>query len=130
DIIEIAQLNHHVMDAVLAGIDESKAVMARIDMEEIRLEGFEYVIGRLEVEDFGIERQHVVEPLRGEHGMTHAERAGAEAGNRAAGLERIARHSGVVKRFEPIADRIGKHDQILDTALIGERARPARYFAA
>ena len=40
DIVEIKQLHHQVMDAVLARIDEGEAVMARIDMEEISLEGF------------------------------------------------------------------------------------------
>src|SRR5580693_3653149 len=38
DIVEIADLEHHVMDAVLAGVDEGKAVVARIDMKEIGLE--------------------------------------------------------------------------------------------
>src|SRR5437588_13027223 len=41
DIVEIAKLHHHVMDAVLAGIDESQAMVARIDGEEIRIERLE-----------------------------------------------------------------------------------------
>ena len=73
-----------------------------------------------------IERQHVVDPLAVQHGVAHAERAGAEAGDRAAGLERIAGDFGAVKDFEPIADRIGKHDQVPDAAFVGERARAAR----
>ena len=113
------------MNAVLAGIDEGEAVMPRIDVEEIGLERFQDVVGRLEVEDLGIERHHVVEPLRGEHGMAHAERPGAEAGNGTAGLERIARNFGAMERFEPVADRIGKNDQILDAAFFGERTRTA-----
>ena len=58
--------------------------------------------------------------------MAHAERAGAEAGDRAAGLERIGRGLGAVEDFEPVADRVGEHDQVLDPALVGERARAAR----
>src|SRR5260221_6423082 len=57
--------------------------------------------------------------------MTHAERPGAEAGDRAAGLERRARGLGAVEYFEPIAERIGEHDEILDAAFIRERARAA-----
>ena len=94
------------------------------------MNGFKNVIGRLEVEDLGIERQYLVEPFRREHGVAHAERAGAVAGDRAAGLERIGRGLGAMERFEPVADRIGEHDQVLDPALIRQRPRAARDFHA
>src|SRR5579859_421690 len=79
DVVQVAQLDHQMMDAVLAGIDEGKAVVARIDVEEIRLERFENVVAGLEVQNVGVEWHHFVEPLGGENGMAHAERAGAEA---------------------------------------------------
>ena len=58
--------------------------------------------------------------------MPHAERAGAESGDGAAGLERIGRGLGAVDHFEAVADRVAEHDQVLDLALLGERARAAR----
>ena len=97
-----------------------------IDVEEIGLERLEDVVAQLEVEDVGVERHDLVEPLRREHGVAHAERAGAETGDRAAGLERIGGGLGAVEDFEPVADRVVEHDQVLDAALVGQRARAAR----
>src|SRR5262249_24480316 len=54
-----------------------------------------------------------------------AERAGSEAGARAAGFERLARGLGPMEDFKPVAERIGKHDKVLDAALIRKRARAA-----
>ena len=59
--------------------------------------------------------------------MAEAERAGAEAGDVAAGLERLGRGLGAVEQFEPVADRIAGHDQVLDPPLVGERAGAARH---
>src|SRR5260370_41453640 len=59
-------------------------------------------------------------------GMAHAERPVAEPRDGAAGLDRRARGLGAVEYFEPIAERIGEHDEILDAAFIRERARAAR----
>ena len=61
-----------------------------------------------------------------QHGVTHAERPGAEARDRAAGLERVGGGLGAMEDLEPVAERIGEHDQVLDAALVGERARAAR----
>src|SRR5262249_51220428 len=52
-------------------------------------------------------------------------RPGAEARDRAAGLERIARGLGAMEDFEPVAERIGQHDEVLDAAFIRQRARAA-----
>jgi len=38
DVVEEAGLDHQMMDAVLAGVDEGKAVVARIGVEEIGAE--------------------------------------------------------------------------------------------
>src|SRR5262245_50877020 len=62
--------------------------------------------------------------------MAHAERPGAEARDVAAGLERLARALRAVEHFEPIAEWIGEGDQVLHTALVGERARAARHVNA
>ena len=58
--------------------------------------------------------------------MAEPERAGAEAGNRAAGLERLRRRFGAVKNLQPVALRIVEHDQVLHVPLVGKRARAAR----
>ena len=122
DIVEITQLDHQMMDAVLAGLDEGEAVVARVEVKEIGLERPHEIVAEPEAENIGVERHDVIEPLGREHGVAHAERAGAEAGDRAPGLERIGRDLGAVERLQPVADRIGKDDQILDAALVGQRA--------
>jgi len=69
------------MDADLAGLDEGDAVVARIDVEEIRRERLGEIIAEMEAEDVLVERQDVADLLAVEHGVAHAERAGAEAGD-------------------------------------------------
>ena len=61
-----------------------------------------------------------------QHGMPHAKRTGAEAGDRAAGLERLAGGLGAVENLQPVAERIVEDDQVRDPPLVGERARAAR----
>ena len=36
DVVEAEQLHHDVMNRVLAGLDEGEAVVARIDVQEVR----------------------------------------------------------------------------------------------
>src|SRR5262249_16047289 len=48
-----------------------------------------------------------------------------EARDRAAGLERIARGLGAMEDFEPVAERNGQHDEVLDAAFIRKRAGAA-----
>ena len=101
---------------------KAKAVVARIEMKEIGLERPQDIVAQAEAEDVGIKRHDLIEPLGRQHGMPHAERAGAKTGDRTPRLERLARKLGAVECFQPVADRIGEHDQLLDAALIGERA--------
>ena len=63
DIVEKAEFDHQVMDAVPAGIDEGEAVVARIDVEEIGLERPQDVIAEPEAEGIGIERHDFFEPF-------------------------------------------------------------------
>ena len=58
--------------------------------------------------------------------MAHAERAGAEARDVAAGTKWLGADLGAMKRLEPIADRVGENDEVPDAALAGERAAAAR----
>ena len=59
--------------------------------------------------------------------MAQAERAGAEARDRASGPERLRRGFGAVEQLQPVAERIVEHDQIFDVALVGKRAGAARH---
>src|SRR4051794_8894407 len=79
----------------------------------------------MKAENVAIEWQHVVDLLAMEHGVAHAERAGAEAGDGAAGLERLARRLGAVENLEAVAGGVVQHDQVADLALFGERAGAA-----
>src|SRR5712691_2641963 len=125
-IVEAVELHHHVMDHVDAALDEGDAVMTRIDVEEIAGERAQPIVAELELEDVLIERHHLGDALEMHHHVAHTERTGAEAGNVAAGLERIGGGLRAVEDFEPVAAGIVEHDQVLDVALAGERARAAR----
>jgi hypothetical protein len=54
--------------------------------------------------------------------MSHAERAGAETGDRAPRLEWLGCKLGAAEGLEPIADRVAEDNQILNATLLGERA--------
>ncbi len=125
-VVEEIHLDHHVVDAELAGLQDADRVVARVEMEEVDLDRLQEVIAEFEAEDVAIERHKIIEPLGGDHDMTHAERAGAEAGNAAPGLERLGRGLRTMKHFEPVAGRIGEYDEIGDAAFVGECAGPAR----
>src|SRR5579883_961957 len=128
DVVETEQLHHQVMNRILAGLDEGKTVMARIDMEEARHKRMRVIVGQSKTERIAVKCHETIYGLRRidiEHDMAKAERAGAKARNRAAGLERIARYLGAVKNLEPVGHRIVEHDQILDMALVGQRPRSA-----
>ena len=115
DIVEAKQLHHEVMHGVLAGLDEGEAVMARIEMQEAGDERMIVIIGEPEAEHVAIERHQLVDGLARidvEHDMAEAERAGAEAGDRAAGPERLGGRFGAVENLQPVAERIGEHDQV------------------
>src|SRR6266705_1947392 len=111
-----------MMHAVPAGLDEGEAVVAPVDMEEERLEWLQAVVGQPEAEDVAIERDHLVEPLDRRDRMAHAERAGAEAGDRAARPERLGRGLGEMEDFKPAAGRVGENDQVDDAPLLGKTA--------
>ena len=55
--------------------------------------------------------------------MAEAERAGAEAGDRAAGAERRVGDLGAIKCLEPIAGGIPERNQAANAPVIGERLR-------
>src|SRR5262252_6921640 len=125
DVVEAEELHHQMMGGAAAGLDEGDRVVARIGVEEVGVERSHHIVGQAEPEHVAIERHGVVDVLDVQHGMTHAERSGAEARDRAAGLERLARGLGAVDDFEPIAERIGEHDEVLDAPFIRQRARAA-----
>src|SRR5262249_34258605 len=106
-----------------------KAVMARIDVQEARLERMRVVVGEAEAEDVAVERHHpidLVDALDVEHDVAEPERPGAEPRDWPARHERIGRDIGAVKDLQPIAKRTAADDQFLPQPLTGERARAAR----
>ena len=58
--------------------------------------------------------------------MAQAKRTGAKAGDTAAGPERLARSFRAVKKFQPVADRVGNDDQIGNMSFVGKGASAAR----
>ena len=63
-----------------------------------------------------------------ENDMAEPQWPGAEAGDRAAGPERLGGGLGAMEKFEPVPDRVVENDQIFDVTLIGEPPRAARDF--
>ena len=131
DIVEAEHLHHNVVHRVLAGLDEGQAVMARIEMEEARDERMIVIIGQAEAENAAVKLHQLVDGLAAvdiEHHVAEAERAGAKAGDGAAGLEWLACGLGAVEKLQPIAERIVEDDQILERAARrqarGSRVRP------
>src|SRR5450755_3104686 len=97
DIVERKQLHHQMMHAVLAGLDQSEAVMPRVDVKEVGAKRPLHVVGKRKAEQVDIERHHRVDVLDRQHRVAEAERTGAEAGNRTAGTERGVVDLGAVK---------------------------------
>ena len=93
-------------------------------------EGMRIIVRQPESKRVAIERRHALDGLRGidvEHHVSEPERPGAKAGNRAAGLERLRRRLGAMKKLEPVALRIVEHDQIRHVPFVGQRAGAAGY---
>src|ERR1041385_7988524 len=126
DIIKAEELDHHVVHAVLAGLDKGEAVMAWVDMAEIGAERLEDVVAQAEAQNIAIERQDVIGTLNRKHRMAHAERPRAKSRDAAARSKWLSTYLGTVKRLQPITNWIGEDDEILDAPLIGERATATR----
>src|SRR5262245_16649314 len=99
DVVEAKKLHHHVVDHVDAALDEGDRVVARIDVEEVRRERPQPVIADFELKDVLIKLHHLADALEVHHHVAHAEWTGAEAGDVAAGLERIAGSLGAVENL-------------------------------
>ncbi len=126
DVVQAEQLHHQMVGGVATGFYEGDRVVTGIGVKEISLERTQHIIGQPEPEHVAIERNSVVDVVHVQHRVAHAERPGAKAGNRAPGLERIACGLGAVKDFDPVAERIGQHDQLSHPALVGQRPSAAR----
>src|SRR5437763_1654982 len=100
-----------MVNAIPAGLQEGEAVMARIDVKEKRLERLEDVIAEVEVEHVPVEGNDIIQAFDGEYRMTHPERPGAKARDRAPRPERLTRNFRAVKCLKPVTDRVGEHDQ-------------------
>src|SRR6202022_4539787 len=112
-----------MMHAVAAGLDQSEAVMPRVDVKEVGAKRLLHVVAEPEAEHADVERHHRVDIFDRQHGVSKAERTGAETGNRTAGAERRIVDLGAIKRLETIASRIAKRNQAANAPDIGERLR-------
>src|ERR1700722_1912747 len=101
------------MDSVLAALDERERVMAWIDVHKVGRERIGVVIRGAEAEHILIERQQLLHrsfAINVERRVTDAERAGAESGDRSAGLEWLARYFGAMKELNTVTVRIVADD--------------------
>src|SRR5262245_35175757 len=100
------------MDAVLAGLYQREAVVARIYMKEECRKRLYHPVAHTKAQQVAIERKDRLDILNGEHRVPHAERTRAEPRNRAPGLESLNGTLRTVKSLEPRADGIFEDDQI------------------
>src|ERR1700692_1463723 len=87
DIVERKQFDHQMMHAVAAGLDQSEAVMPRVDVKEVGTKRFLHVVAEPKAEQVDVERNNSADVLDRQHGVAQSERRGAEAGNRTAGAK-------------------------------------------
>ena len=90
-------------------------------MEKIGAERFFDVVGKPEAEPVDIECHHRVDVLDRQHGMSDAERAGAETRDRAPRTEWRVVDLGAVECLEPVAAGIAKRDQAGDAPCVRQR---------
>src|SRR5215469_16797394 len=115
DIVKAEQLHHDVMDRVLAALNESETVMARIDVEKSRHERFGIVVRKPKPKRFVVEIHQPIERVLVvdvEYDVAETQRAGAKSGNATPGPEWLGGSFGAVEDFEPIADRVGDRHEI------------------
>src|SRR4030088_261923 len=112
-----------MVHAVAAGLDQSEAVMPRVDVEEVGAKRLLHVIAEPEAEQVDIERHHRVDVLDREHGVSQAERAGAESGDRTSRTERRLVDLRAIERLEAVARRGVKRKQAANTPWSRERLR-------
>ena len=87
DVVEAEELHHEVMHRVLAGLDESEAMMARVEMQEAGYEWMRIIVGQTETQRVAIERGHPLDRVRAvdvHHHVAESQWAGAESRDRAA----------------------------------------------
>src|SRR5258708_37287911 len=110
-----------MMHAVLAGLDQSEAVMPRVDVKEVGAKRLLDVVAEPEAEHVDIERHHRVEVFDRQHGVAEAERTGAETGNRTAGTKRRVVDLGAGKLLQSIARGIAERNQPSNPSPICQR---------
>src|SRR5437763_474422 len=60
-VVEREHLHHDVMDSGLAGLDEGEAVVARIDVQEARLERMRIIVREPKAEQIAVERHNLID---------------------------------------------------------------------
>jgi hypothetical protein len=130
DIVETADLDHEMMQRAATRSHHGEAVVPAIDVEEVETVRLQPEIRDLEAQQVTIERQQALDILDIEDGVPHPKCAGAKAGDRTSGPERIGCESRLAEHFERIAGGITERDQVADMSLVGQRRRPARDFDA
>src|SRR5262245_61985491 len=122
DIIETVEFDHEMMDVVSSGLNQGKAVVARVDMEEKRLERFDQPITEPKTQEIAIEGKQCLDVGDGEHRMAEAEWPRAKTRNGAAWLERFDSGLRAIEGLEPRSEGILEHDELLDASLGRELA--------
>src|SRR5215510_26761 len=98
-----------MMNVVLPCLDQGKAVVAWVDVEEIGLEWPHQPVADVKPQYITIERKQGLEFVDGEHRMADVERTGAKPRDGATRLERLVGGLGAMESLEPRPDGIGKN---------------------
>src|SRR5258705_3663361 len=122
-VVERKQLDHQMMHAVPAGLDQRQAVMPRVDMKEIGAKRLFDVVGEPEAQHVDIERHYGVDVLDRQYGMPEPERTGAETRDRSPRHKGRVVDLGAVQGLQPAAGGMPRPNQTLGTASVGPPAR-------
>ncbi len=109
DVVQAAKFHHQMMKRVATGLDDCKAVMAWIDVEEKCLKWLAHEVGKAEAQHLLIEPHQRGRVGCRQHGVTEAQGASTKPGNRAPCPERLVRACRAVKKLQPVAGRVKKN---------------------
>src|SRR5262245_23773113 len=111
-----------MMDVVSSGLNQGKAVVARIHMEEKCFERFDQPIAEPKAQEITIEGKKCLDVCNGEHRMAEAEWTRAETRDRTARLERFHRGLRAIEGLEPGSNGVLENDELLDASLSSQLA--------
>ena len=106
DVVDVAQLDHEVVQRRDADLEEGQAVMTGVGVEERRLERRHHVVGEPEAQHVGVEADGRLQLRHHQHHVAQPQLAGLEPRDVAAGRELPGAVVGAAEQLDPVPGRI------------------------